>query len=72
MRRRVARGWKVMALAILSWVAVLTLIAFVIMLLIPACKTEDSSNCGWDAAKQGNGQGRSFIDIGGVTIYPIF
>jgi hypothetical protein len=27
---------------------------------LPACVTEDSVNCHWDAKKQGNGMGRSF------------
>ena len=27
---------------------------------LPACQTEDSINCHWDAKKQGNGMGRSF------------
>lgn len=36
--------------------------------LLPACATEDSSNCFWDAAKRSNGQGRSFVDVAGVAI----
>lgn len=27
---------------------------------LPACATEDAVSCHWDAATQGNGQGRSF------------
>jgi hypothetical protein len=38
---------------------------------LPACATEDSSNCFWDAAVQGNGQGTSFVDIDGVAYYPV-
>lgn len=35
---------------------------------LPACATEDSVNCYWDAAR-GNGEGRSFINWDGVTYY---
>lgn len=38
--------------------------------LLPACVTEDSRNCYWDAEQHGNGRGASFIDIAGVTYYP--
>ena len=31
--------------------------------LLPACPNEDSSNCAWDAARQSNGQGTSFVSI---------
>lgn len=37
--------------------------------VLPACATEDSSNCYWDASTRGNREGRSFIDIGGVIYY---
>lgn len=33
------------------------------------CATENDHNCYWDADVQGNGQGRSFIDVAG-TAYP--
>lgn len=33
---------------------------------LPACTTEDSTDCYWDATVQGNGTGTSFIDIDGV------
>jgi len=33
------------------------------------CPAEDSSNCYWDARKQGNGHGRSFATIKGKTYY---
>lgn len=35
---------------------------------VPPCPTEDSADCYWDASR-GNGTGRSFVDIGGVTYY---
>lgn len=35
----------------------------------PACITEDSHNCYWDANVQGNGQGNSFLDINGTAYY---
>ncbi len=38
--------------------------------LLPACATEDSRNCYWDAEQRDNGRGTSFIDIAGVTYYP--
>lgn len=38
-------------------------------LTLSQCATEDSTNCVWNAATQGNGQGRSFIDINGVAYY---
>ena len=35
--------------------------------LMPACAYEDETNCGWNAATQGNGQGVSFVSIAGRT-----
>lgn len=35
---------------------------------LPACETEASSNCYWDATR-GNGEGQSFIDIEGRITY---
>jgi hypothetical protein len=37
----------------------------------PPCEQEDSSNCYWDAQTRGNGHGRSFVDVAGLTI-PLF
>lgn len=37
--------------------------------LLPECSTEDSTNCVWYASVQGNGEGRSFIDLGGTVYY---
>lgn len=37
--------------------------------LFPACITEDSHNCFWNAATMGNGTGNSFIDINGTAYY---
>lgn len=31
--------------------------------MFPACPTEDSAGCGWNAQTQGNGRGKSFIAI---------
>ena len=39
---------------------------------IPACPTEDSLNCYWDASTQGNHLGRSFWALGTETYYLIF
>lgn len=36
--------------------------------LLPPCEQEDSTNCYWDASEQGNGQGKDFLDIGGILI----
>lgn len=36
---------------------------------LPACATEDSDNCWWDATEQGNGEGLSFVVIDGEVIY---
>ena len=35
------------------------------------CQFEDSINCVWLAAAQGNGQGASFVNIAG-NVYPLF
>ena len=35
----------------------------VLMAILPACATEDSDNCQWNAAIQGNGIGTSFYTI---------
>lgn len=36
--------------------------------LLPACPTEDSTDCYWDATVQGNGTGSSFASVDGVQI----
>jgi hypothetical protein len=33
------------------------------------CETEDSDMCYWNAAIQGNGEGRSFVSVGGTAHY---
>lgn len=43
-------------------------IAFLV-LAIPECPTEDSSNCLWIATQHGNGQGATFLDINGTAYY---
>jgi hypothetical protein len=37
--------------------------------VLPACPTEDSANCVWDARKRGNHEGRSFVDVNGHRLY---
>lgn len=37
---------------------------------LPACPTEDSEDCYWDASARDNGEGTSFFRYGGVTYYP--
>lgn len=34
---------------------------------LPACQQEDGYNCYWDAGVNGNGLGRSFYDVQGVS-----
>ena len=53
--------------------AFLAVCAFVAGMLFAAiamtpCGYEDSMNCRWDASTQGNGHGRSFVDVAGWTI----
>lgn len=36
---------------------------------LPACATEDSDNCYWDATTQGNGTGLSFTVVDGIVSY---
>jgi hypothetical protein len=36
---------------------------------LPACQTEDSTNCYWDSALHGNGTGVRFIDFHGIAYY---
>ena len=43
-------------------------LAACLMAGLPPCATEDSANCYWNARTMGNGQGRSFIDLGGYLI----
>jgi hypothetical protein len=44
--------------------ATITAAAFAALLsIMPPCPTEDSTNCGWDASKRGNGRGVSFVAI---------
>lgn len=33
------------------------------------CQTEDGPLCTWNASESGNGNGRSFTDYYGITIY---
>lgn len=48
----------------------LTILLAVLFAILPACETEDSANCAWNAATAGNGHGVSFVDVGGTT-YPL-
>ncbi len=36
---------------------------------LPACESDDSTDCYWDARTRGNGEGRSFVDLGGAIFY---
>ena len=47
-------------------------VVLVVLALLPflnPCETEDGSVCTWNAQEQGNGQGTSYIDFYGITIY---
>lgn len=44
-------------------------LAAILFTLMPACPTEDSSNCKWDAQVQGNGLGHSFVVVGNTTTF---
>lgn len=69
-----AKPWELVVLALLMSIAGF---AFGILIatpdpatnLVPQCVTEDSINCHWDAAEQGNGVGRSFVDVNGTLFY---
>lgn len=45
------------------------LIFFLGQILLPVCAEEDSTNCSWNAQVQGDGNGTSFVNIGGLFIY---
>ena len=47
----------------------ISIIVAVLVHILPACASEDSSNCYWNASARGNHQGVSFIDIGGRVYY---
>lgn len=58
------------ALFALFSIAIGMIVAFAIQSTdepLPACATEDSTNCVWDAERSGNGQGTSFVDLNGVV-----
>jgi hypothetical protein len=37
--------------------------------VLPACPTEDSDNCHWNAKARGNGTGESFVVLRGRVYY---
>lgn len=47
----------------------MSIVLALLLAMLPACPTEDSTNCGWNASTHGNGTGSSFITIGTATIY---
>lgn len=47
----------------------LMLVASLPVAAVSNCESEDASNCYWNAAASGNGNGQSFIDINGTAIY---
>lgn len=46
----------------------LALMFSALLVILPACPTEDSDWCGWNAQEQGNSAGRSFVSLGGALI----
>lgn len=47
----------------------MTVIISLILALSTPCEAEDAVTCYWNAEQQGNGEGQSFIDVGGTTYY---
>ena len=59
-----------MTLGDIAPAAALAFAAFMMLVTtLPACPTEDSANCYWDAETRSNGKGSSFIDVGGLLIH---
>ena len=52
----------------MRFAAIIFLTAAVILAVNRPCPYEDSTFCTWDAESQGNGTGRSFVNVG-VTIW---
>lgn len=42
--------------------------AFAFQAALEPCPTEDSGDCYWNAAEQGNGEGQSFFDRAGIIL----
>lgn len=57
------------ALIITAALSLSVLFLLLTFVFLQPCATEDSTNCLWDAQEAGNGQGNSFIDIGGKAYY---
>lgn len=47
----------------------LTIILAILTAILPACESEDSTNCYFDASTHGNRVGNSFVDINGKAYY---
>lgn len=67
---------RVRVLRVTLIVALIVVAAWLALVLIqptlgglPACATESSTNCYWDAAHHGNGVGTSFINYEGQYYY---
>ena len=58
-----------MIAVLFGYFAALTIAVSGLVGLMADCEWEDSSDCYWNGSERGNGQGRSFVDIGGLTIY---
>lgn len=55
-------------ITITATLAMLPALAGATYATLPACPTEDSHNCVWDASERGNGHGRDFVTVADVTI----
>ena len=47
----------------------MSLLLAILFAVLPACPTEDSDMCAWDAATQGDGTGTSFVSLFGTAYY---
>lgn len=46
----------------------MSIILAILIAFLPACPTEDSTGCYWDASIRGNGEGHSFIALDNMVI----
>ena len=61
---------KVIAIAILAIIMFGTIVIQTVIQYVPcADESQTLGVCYWDADTMGNGQGRSFINVMGATIY---
>lgn len=49
----------------------MSLIFALMLALSTPCEFEEDTNCYWNAAEQGNGEGESFVDVSGEAYYSV-